>query len=91
MFPRYARCVLSRLRCNGHNFLLSFYLSKIGIIENPSCSACGLGWPKILKKIFFSLIVLSVDNIVPFGKCISDTKFYKKSFTFDPGSYSLKV
>ena len=29
------------LRCNGHSLLLSSYLSKIGRIENPSCSACG--------------------------------------------------
>ena len=33
--------VLSRLRCNGHSLLLSCYLSRIGRIENPSCSACG--------------------------------------------------
>ena len=38
---RHARCVPSRLRCNEHSFLLSFYLSRIGRIENPSCSACG--------------------------------------------------
>ena len=31
---------LSRLRCNGHSLLLSSYLSRIGRIENPSCSAC---------------------------------------------------
>ena len=37
---RHARCVLSRLRCNGHSLLLSSYLSRIGIIKNPSCSAC---------------------------------------------------
>ena len=36
----HARCVLSLLRCNGHNLLLSSYLSRIGRIENPSCSAC---------------------------------------------------
>ena len=41
VLPRHARCVLSRLRCNGHSLLLSSYLSKIGRIENPSCSACG--------------------------------------------------
>ena len=41
MLPRHARCVLSRLRCNGHSLLLSSYLSGIGRIENPSCSACG--------------------------------------------------
>ena len=33
--------VLSRLRCNGHSLLLGSYLSRIGRIENPSCSACG--------------------------------------------------
>ena len=40
-FPRRARCVLSRLRCNGHSLLLGSYLSRVGRIENPSCSACG--------------------------------------------------
>ena len=40
VLPCHARCVLSRLRCNGHS-LLGSYLSRIGIIENPSCSACG--------------------------------------------------
>ena len=33
----HARCVLSRLRCNGHSLLLTSYLSRIG----SSCSACG--------------------------------------------------
>ena len=41
VLPRHARCALSRLRCNGHNLLLSSYFSRIGRIENPSCSACG--------------------------------------------------
>ena len=41
VLPRHARCVLSRLRCNRHSLLLGFYLSRIGRIENPSCSACG--------------------------------------------------
>ena len=36
----HARCVLSRLRCNGQGLLLSSYFSRIGRIENPSCSAC---------------------------------------------------
>ena len=40
VLPRPARCVFSRLRCNGHSLLLSSYLSKIGRIENPSCSDC---------------------------------------------------
>ena len=38
--PRHARCVLSRLRCNGHSLLLGSYLTRIGRTENPSCSAC---------------------------------------------------
>ena len=33
--------VLSHLRCNGHSLLLGSYLSRIGRIENPSCSVCG--------------------------------------------------
>ena len=41
VLPRHARCVLSRLRCNGHSLLLSSYLYRIGRIENSSCSACG--------------------------------------------------
>ena len=32
MLPRHARCVLSRLRCNGHSLLLGSYLSRIGRI-----------------------------------------------------------
>ena len=38
---RHARCVLSRLRCNRHSLLLGSYLSMIGRVENPFCSACG--------------------------------------------------
>ena len=38
VLPRHPRCVLSRLRCNGHSFLLGSYLSRIGRTENPSCS-----------------------------------------------------
>ena len=41
VLPRHARCVLSRLCCNGNNLLLSSHLCRIGRIENPSCSACG--------------------------------------------------
>ena len=41
VLPRHARCVLSRLRCNGHSFLLGSYLFRIGRIDNPSCNACG--------------------------------------------------
>ena len=41
VLPCHARCVLSRVRCNGHSLLLSSYLSRIGRMENASCSACG--------------------------------------------------
>ena len=41
VLPRHARCVLSRLRCNGRSLLLSSYFSRTGRIENPSCSDCG--------------------------------------------------
>ena len=41
VLPRHARCVLSRLRCNGHSLPLGSYLSRIGRTENPSCSARG--------------------------------------------------
>ena len=40
VLPRHARCVLSRLRRNGHRLLLRSYLSRIDRIENRSCSAC---------------------------------------------------
>ena len=42
MLPCNARCLISRLFCNGHNLLLNCFLCKIGRIENPSCSICGL-------------------------------------------------
>ena len=41
VLPRHARCVLPGLHCNGRSLLLGSYLSRIGRIENPSCSACG--------------------------------------------------
>ena len=41
VLPRHARCVLCRFRCNGHSLLLGSYLTRIGRIENPFCSACG--------------------------------------------------
>ena len=39
--PHNVRCVLSRFRCNGHCFLLTVYLARIGRIENRLCSVCG--------------------------------------------------
>ena len=39
--PRRARCVLSRLRCNGHSLLLASYLYRIGRSPSSACPACG--------------------------------------------------
>ena len=43
--------VFSRIRCNGHSLLLSSYLSRIGRIENPSCSICGHSSQQIFHLI----------------------------------------
>ena len=40
VLPHHARCVLFCLCCNRHSLLLGSYLSRIGRIENPLCSAC---------------------------------------------------
>ena len=40
VLPCHTHCVLSRLPCNRPSLLLSSYLSRIGRIKNPSCSAC---------------------------------------------------
>ena len=37
----YCNASCSRLRCQGHNLLLSSYLTRIGRIYDSSCSACG--------------------------------------------------
>ena len=37
----HAHCALSRLRCNTRRLLLSSYLTRIGRIEDSSCSVCG--------------------------------------------------
>ena len=41
VLPPHARCVLSRLHCNGHSLLLSCCRFGIGRIENSSWRACG--------------------------------------------------
>ena len=41
VLPRHTCCALSYLFCNGHSLLLISYLTRIGRIENPLCSACG--------------------------------------------------
>ena len=51
VLPRPARCVLSCLHCNGHSLLLGSCLSRIGRIENLSCSACGHSFQDICHLI----------------------------------------
>ena len=61
MLLSHARSVLSRLRCNGHSLLLSFYFSKIGRIENPFCSACGTRpWKPLISFCTVQLWTLCV-------------------------------
>ena len=78
MLPRHARCVLSRLRCNGHSLLLSSYFSRIGKIKTSSCSACGHSSQDTSHLILHfqlrtlyaarSLATLSLRPLVHFGK-----------------------
>ena len=42
VLPRHARCALSSLRYNRHSLLFNSYLTRIGRIESPSCSACSI-------------------------------------------------
>ena len=72
VLPRYARCVLSRLRCNGHSLLLGSYLTRIGRIENPSCSACGHSSHSALSSyglLCHSVFVDSLVSLRPLGSC----------------------
>ena len=70
VLPRHARCVLSRLRCNGHSFLLGSYLSRIGRIENSSCSACGHPSQDISHLILHCLATDSLRHSL-FGDSLS--------------------
>ena len=70
VLPRHARCVLSRLRCNGHSLLLCSYLPRIGRIENPSCSACGHSSQDISHLILHCLATDSLRRSL-FGDSLS--------------------
>ena len=56
VLPRHARCVLSRLRYNGHSLLLRSYLTRIGRIENSLCSACGHSFQDISHLTLISFL-----------------------------------
>ena len=70
VLPRHARCVLSRLCCNGHSFISGFYLSRIGRIENLSCSACGHSSQDISHLILHCPATDSLHRSL-FGDCLS--------------------
>ena len=71
VLPRHARCVLSRLRCNGHSLLLGCHLSRIGRTENPSCSACGHSSQDTSHLISFCTVQLRTLRHSLFGDSLS--------------------
>ena len=64
---RHARCVLSR-----HSLLLSSYLSRIGRIENPSCSPCRHLSQDISRLILHSPVMDSLP-LALWQFCVSTT------------------
>ena len=60
---RHARCVLSRLRCNGHSLLLNSYFCRIARIEDlcnacprtPLISFCSLQLRTLRRSLFVSV------------------------------------
>ena len=81
VLPRYARCVLSRLRCNGHSLLLGSYLSGIGRTDNPSCSACGHSSQEMSHLILHCPATDSLRRSLLATLCLSTTSGP------DPGSW----
>ena len=71
VLPRYARCVLSRLRCNGYSLLLGCLLSRIGRIENPSCSACGHSSKEDVSHLILHCPATDFLRRSLFGDCLS--------------------
>ena len=79
VLPHHARCVLSRLRCNGHSLLLGSYLSRIGRIQNHSCSACGhlsfhsaLSSYRLFARLTFWRLSISLRPLVQtLGSCLA--------------------
>ena len=66
----HARCVLFRLHYNGHSLLLSSYLSRIGGIENPSCSAADTR-PRTLLISFCTVQLRTLFRRSLFGDSLS--------------------
>ena len=72
MLPHYARCAFSRLCCNGHSLLLSYYLPRIGRIENPLCSVCGHPSEDTSHLILYCPVADSLRHSL-FGDSLSTT------------------
>ena len=70
VLPRHVRGVLYRLRCNGHCLHLSSYLSRIGRIESPSCSASGYSSQDASRLILHCLATVSLRSSL-FGNSLS--------------------
>ena len=73
VLPRHARCVLSGLRCNEHSLLLGSYLSRIGKIEKPSCSACGHSFQDTSHLILHCPATNSLRRSLLATLCLSTT------------------
>ena len=67
---RHARCVLSRLRCNGHSQLLGSYPSRIGRIENAFCSACR-HWSQDISHLILNCPATDSLRLSLFGHSLS--------------------
>ena len=83
VIPRHARCVLSRLHCNGHSLLLDSYLSRIGRIENPSCSACGHSPQDTSHLILYCPATDSLHRSL-FGDSLSLYDLWSRSWRVSP-------
>ena len=70
VLPRHGRCVLSRLHCNRHSLMLVSYLSRIGRIENPSCSACG-HWSQVTSLLILHCPATDSLRLLLFGDSLS--------------------
>ena len=79
VLPRHARCVLSRLRCKGHSLLLGSYLSRIGRIENSSCSARGHSSQDIFHLILHCPATDSLRRSL-FGDSLSPYDLWSRSW-----------
>ena len=60
VLPRHARYVLSRLRCNGHSFLLSCYFFKIFRIENTRPRTLLISFCIVQLRVLYAVHSLTI-------------------------------